>query len=212
MMKRLTILLLLAFAGMLTFAQDIKNNPGSNHGNRFEQLGTIFTPNEYRTASGAPGPKYWQQRCDYDITCELDEPNRRLNGKETITYFNNSPNTLTYLWLQLDENQHSTTNNSGYENSSFMPKSVNEQDINRMEGKRDKEYGVNILKVTNALGTPLKYSINKTMMRVELPQELKPGKTFVFKIDWNYNIIERTRFGGRGGFEFFLKMAMICIR
>ncbi len=203
-MKRLTLLLLLAFTGMLTNAQDIKNNPGSNHGNRFEQLGTILpTPNEYRTASGAPGPKYWQQRCDYDITCELDEPNRRLNGKETITYFNNSPNTLTYLWLQLDENQHSTTNNAGYENSNFMPKSVSEQDINRMEGKRDKEYGVNILKVTNALGTPLKYSINKTMMRVELPQELKPGKTFVFKIDWNYNIIERTRFGGRGGYEFF---------
>ncbi|MEO7524082.1 MAG: M1 family peptidase, partial [Ferruginibacter sp.] len=99
-----------------SFAQDIKNNPGSNHGNRFEQLGSILpTPNEYRTASGAPGPKYWQQRCDYDITCELDEPNRRLNGKETITYFNNSPDVLNYLWIQLDENQHSSTNNSGYQ-------------------------------------------------------------------------------------------------
>jgi hypothetical protein len=75
MMKRLTILLLLAFAGMLTFAQDIKNNPGSNHGNRFEQLGTILpTPNEYRTASGAPGPKYWQQRCDYDIVANWMNP------------------------------------------------------------------------------------------------------------------------------------------
>ena len=49
---------------------------GSNHGNKFEQLGTTLpTPNEYRTASGAPGPKYWQQRCDYDIKCNLDEEN-----------------------------------------------------------------------------------------------------------------------------------------
>src|SRR6478672_6054933 len=82
-------------------AQDIRNNPGSNHGNRFEQLGTILpTPNEFRTASGAPGGKYWQQRCDYDITCELDEPNRKLIGKETLTYFNNSPDVLQFLWLQ----------------------------------------------------------------------------------------------------------------
>ena len=58
------------------FAQNIQNNAVSNHGNRFEQLGNILpTPNEYRTASGAPGPKYWQQRCDYDIKCELDEKN-----------------------------------------------------------------------------------------------------------------------------------------
>ncbi|MCH5683050.1 hypothetical protein LWM68_01375 [Niabella sp. W65] len=56
-------------------AQDIQNNPTSNHGNKFEQLGTILpTPNEYRTASGAPGPKYWQQRCDYAIKCELMKP------------------------------------------------------------------------------------------------------------------------------------------
>ena len=72
-MKKIFLLVLLSSGIFFCFAQDIKNNPGSNHGNRFEQLGTILpTPNEYRTASGAPGPKYWQQRCDYDITCELD--------------------------------------------------------------------------------------------------------------------------------------------
>ena len=186
------------------YAQDTKNNPGSNHGNRFEQLGTILpTPNEYRTASGAPGPKYWQQRCDYDITCSLDEPNRRLDGKETVTYFNNSPDILTYLWLQLDENEHSAKNSSGYQGSSFMPKSLNENDVNRLSGKSDREYGDNILKVTNATGGSLKYTINKTMMRLELPQPLKPGQQFIFKIEWNYNIIERTKFGGRGGFEYF---------
>lgn len=199
----------IAFAALMlstafAFAQDIRNNPGSNHGNRFEQLGTILpTPNEFRTASGAPGPRYWQQRCDYDIVCELDEPNRKLIGRETITYFNNSPDNLTYLWLQLDENQHSSVNNSGYQNSNSMPKNVSEQDLMGFEGKKDREYGDNIEKVTDALGKDLKYTINKTMMRIELPQVLKPGQQFIFKVNWNYNIIERTRYGGRGGYENF---------
>ena len=204
-MKQLTLVFLLLMA-FFANAQDIKNNPGSNHGNRFEQLGTILpTPNEYRTASGAPGPKYWQQRCDYDITAELDEPNRRLNGKETITYFNNSPDVLSYLWLQLDENEHSSKNNSGYQTSNFMPKNITEQDIIRFSGKidKDREYGDNILRVADAMGKSLSYTINKTMMRLELPHPLKPGQTFIFKVDWNYNIIERTKYGGRGGFENF---------
>ena len=94
-------------------AQNIMNNPTSNHGNKFEQLGTILpTPNEYRTASGAPGNKYWQQRCDYNIRCELDEKNQKLTGSETLIYYNNSPDILKYLWLQLDENEHSTLTNA----------------------------------------------------------------------------------------------------
>ncbi len=118
---------------MVRKAQNIQNNPGSNHGNKFEQLGTILpTPNEYRTASGAPGPKYWQQKCDYDIKCELDEANLKLTGSETITYFNNSPNTLRYLWLQLDENQHSTVNNANYQSSNIMPKQLNAATVDRL--------------------------------------------------------------------------------
>ncbi len=203
-MKKALSFTLLMLITVCSFAQDIKNNPGSNHGNRFEQLGSILPgPNEFRSASGAPGPKYWQQRCDYDIVCELDEPNRRLNGKETLTYYNNSPDNLTYLWLQLDENQHSSKNNAGYQSSNFMQKNLSEEDIARMGGKKDREYGHNILKITDAAGKALKYTINKTMMRVELPQVLKPGQQFVFKIDWNYNIIERTKYGGRGGYENF---------
>ncbi len=207
-MKQLTALvtLFLICITVTVTAQDIKNNPGSNHGNRFEQLGTILpTPNEYRTASGAPGPKYWQQRCDYDITCELDEPNRRLNGKETLTYYNNSPDVLTYLWLQLDENEHSSANNSGYNGSNPMPGRINEGDIQRFTGKMDKdrEYGDNILRVAGADGKLLKYTINKTMMRVELPIPIKPGQQFVFRVDWNYNITEKSKYGGRGGFEYF---------
>ncbi|HQW93022.1 MAG TPA: M1 family peptidase, partial [Ferruginibacter sp.] len=165
-MKKLSAILLVLLSGLAAGAQDIKNNPGSNHGNRFEQLGTILpTPNEYRTASGAPGTKYWQQRCDYDIVCELDEPNRRLTGKETLTYYNNSPDVLTYLWLQLDENQHSNSNNSGYQSSNFMPRNISEADIVRFGGKldKDREYGVNITRIADVSGKPLTYTINKTM-------------------------------------------------
>ena len=200
-----TILLFLLFAiSFCSYAQDIKNNPSSNHGNRFEQLGTILpTPNEYRTASGAPGPKYWQQRCDYDIVCELDEPNRKLNGKETITYFNNSPDPLSYLWIQLDENQHNSKKNAGYPISNEMSKSLTEEDINRLSGKTEKEYGDNILKVTDAAGKPLVYTVNKTMMRIDLPATLKPGQQFIMKIEWNYYIADRMKYGGRGGYEYF---------
>ncbi|HXB09953.1 MAG TPA: M1 family metallopeptidase [Puia sp.] len=186
-------------------AQDIHNNPTSNHGNKFEALGTILpTPNEYRTASGAPGPKYWQQRADYDITCSLDEDKQWLTGSETITYFNNSPNELTYLWLQLDENEHSSKNNANYQDGGNMPKIVSDQMLDRLASSKDaNDYGDNIVKITDALGKPLQHMINKTMMRVELPAVLKPGQKFIFKIDWNYHISDRFKFGGRGGYEYF---------
>src|ERR1700742_1858890 len=132
--KRLLLLFLsvCTAAGMLT-AQDIKNNPSSNHGNKFEALGTILpTPNEYRTASGAPGPKYWQQRAHYDIQCNLDEDKQVLTGSETITYSNNSPDELTYLWLQLDENEHSAKNNANYQDGSTMRPVESDLQLDRM--------------------------------------------------------------------------------
>ena len=203
-MKKLLLPLFLICFFSQNQAQDIRNNPGSNHGNRFEQLGTILSsPNEYRTASGAPGPAYWQQRCDYNITCSLDESSRKLTGKETLTYFNQSPDELRYLWLQLDENQHSSKNNSGYQNSNNMSTQLSDQDIKKMEQPYDKEYGHNITSVTDAFGKKLKYAVNKTMMRVELPTPLKPGARFTFKIDWNYFLVNRMKYGGRGGYEHF---------
>ncbi|MGZ8559545.1 MAG: M1 family peptidase, partial [Chitinophagaceae bacterium] len=187
------------------FAQNIQNNPGSNHGNKFEQLGSIMpTPNSYRTASGAPGPEYWQQRADYDIKCTLDEKNLKLTGSETVTYFNNSPNTLTYLWLQLDENEHSTVNNANYQSSNEMKSELSPQQLDKVADiKKDNGYGFNILKLTDAIGNALKYSINKTMMRVELPVALKAGQRFVFKLNWDYKIPDRMGQGGRGGYEYF---------
>lgn len=192
------------FSFSILFAQDIQNNPTSNHGNKFEQLGTILpTPNEYRTASGAPGPKYWQQRCDYKIEATLDEKNLKLTGKETITYYNNSPDVLTYLWLQLDENQHSAKNNANYQEGSRMKNIMSDAELTMLNNKPDKEYGFNILSITDASGKNLEYTINRTMMRVELPQPLKPGAQFVFNIGWDYFITDRMIYGGRGGYEFF---------
>lgn len=198
----------IALTGTLSFnvtAQNIQNNPGSNHGNKFEQLGTILpTPNVYRTASGAPGQGYWQNRADYEITAYLDEEKRNLKGSETITYYNNSPDNLDYLWLQLDENEQSTTKNAGYEFSSKIPGVVNAQNLQPSElPVKDNGYGVKLEKVTDASGKALQYTVNKTMMRIDLPKVLKKGESITFKIDWNYNIPNRMTMGGRGGYENF---------
>ena len=199
-----TCLLIIASATVL-IAQDIRNNPTSNHGNKFEQLGTILaTPNEYRTASGAPGPKYWQQRADYDIKATLDEKKLLLTGAETVTYFNNSPDVLTYLWLQLDENEHSTVNNGGFPEESRMGRAVTPATIDKMmEQKSDNGLGHIISSLTDALGAKLKYTINGTMMRIDLPAALKPGQKFTFKLNWSYKITDRMTVAGRGGFEYF---------
>lgn len=205
------LLLSVSLLGTLctALAQNTQNNSGSNHANKFEQLGTILaSPNEQRTASGAPGPKYWQQRVDYDIKCELDEASNKLSGSETITYFNNSPDVLSYFWMQLDENQHSTVNNANYQGQNTMPVQTTDKVMDRYaERKTDNGYGVKITKLTDAAGKPLNYTINKTMMKVDLPVPLKPGQKFVFKVDWNYKMANRgdfIRFGGaRGGYESF---------
>ena len=127
-----------------------------------------------------------------------------LHGAETVTYFNNSPDVLTYIWLQLDENEHSSVKNAGYADGSSLSRSFSPTAIDKLaDEKKDNGYGVNILKATDALGKNLKYTVNKTMMRIELPTSLKPGQKFVFNIDWNYKISDRMTVGGRGGYEFF---------
>ena len=195
----------LLFCSAILSAQNIQNNPGSNHGNKFEQLGTILpTPNVYRTASGSPGQSYWQQRADYDIEAYLDEDKRNLRGSETITYYNNSPDDLDYIWLQLDENQQSSVKNADYPFSSTLGKfSVVEKLRPSEVPVKDNGYGVNLEKVTDASGNALSYVVNKTMMRIDLPKALKKGDKFVFKISWNYNIPNRLEKGGRGGYENF---------
>lgn len=184
------------------FAQYV-NNPNSNHGNKFEQLGTVISdPNMYRSASGAPGPAYWQQRADYEIDAELDEKNLRLNGSETITYYNNSPDPLSYLWVQLDENQHKATSDNKLTGRSQMTEKM---DYKALSGiiNPENDLGVKILKVTDEKGAALPYTINNTMMRIDLPAVLQPKQRCKLKITWNYNIANRMTEGGRGGYEYF---------
>ncbi|WP_072360000.1 M1 family metallopeptidase [Chitinophaga sancti] len=176
---------------------------GSDHGNKFEQLGTILqTPNEYRSASGAPGPKYWQQRADYDISATLDDDKQKLTGKETVTYFNNSPDPLTYIWLQLDENEHNPKSDNNSFDGSAMKSKMTMRDVNQILGPRP-GFGTNIVKITDENGKDIPYTINQTMLRMDLPQTLQPGQKLRFKVEWWYNISDRTIEGGRGGYEYF---------
>ena len=179
------------------------NNPGSNHGNKFEQLGTMLQdPNMYRSASGAPGPKYWQQRADYDIQVELDDEKQRITGSETVSYYNNSPDPLRYLWLQLDENEHDPKGENQRFNTSSMKEKMSVKELQAIVG-HGQDLGVKIKKVSDVNGKALAYTINQTMMRLELPQSLQPGERFRFRIDWSYNIPDRMTIGGRGGYEYF---------
>jgi len=205
-MKSFKLILVLGFLAGSAYAQNIRNNPASNHGNKFEQLGIILNdPNMYRSASGAPGPNYWQQKADYIINVELDDQNQKITGSETITYTNNSPDPLSYLWLQLDENEHAgNAENKSFDGSRISAR-MPEAQLRNMVEKPAKEYGVNIMKVTDAAGKALPYTINYTMMRIDLPAPLKPGAKFIFKVDWNYNISDRMKEGGRGGYEYFAK-------
>ncbi len=199
--------LLLVLFGMFVFALNAQNNPNQNHANKFEQLqGEWRAPNQYRTADGAPGPAYWQQQADYKIKVKLDPKEQRIHGSEQITYTNNSPSELRYLWLQLDENEHAENSMKHRMNSSSIRKNMSEGALNGLEVWRGQaDYGVNILKVTDKSGKSLKYTINGTMMRVELPAVLKSGKKFVFNVDWNYKMIDRMNnpSWGRGGYEYF---------
>ncbi|MGK6352518.1 M1 family metallopeptidase [Parapedobacter sp. DT-150] len=198
--KLIPIICALAF---ISFQAQSQNNPASNHGNKFEQLGTLLSdPNVYRTASGAPGHQYWQQKADYVIDVEVDDENQRVIGSETITYTNNSPDALSYLWLQLDENEHKADAESKKFDESSLGEQVTTSQLQQLIGG-DNDFGVQVLKVADGSGKTLPYTINYTMMRVELPTALKPGAKFVLQVDWQYNISDRMVQSGRGGYEHF---------
>lgn len=205
-MKRILFLsLIFGLCASLVQAQNLRNNPKSNHGNKFEQLGTILPDaNTYRTASGAPGHQYWQQRADYKIDVTLDEKNQRIFGDEVVTYYNNSPDELLYLWLQLDENQHQPDGEANHFNESKISQPVTIGALQGLDIKTPRQgLGVNIELVADAKGNKLPYTINQTMMRIDLPSPLKAGQKIVFRVKWNYKMAERSRVSGRGGYEYF---------
>ena len=186
------------------FAQQ-QPEPQKGWKGKFEQLGeTLPTPNSYRSSSGAPGVDYWQNRADYVINVELNDDTQLVTGSETITYHNNSPETLTYLWLQLDQNILKNKGISYQTSSSRVRDSVPTRQFGRVVEAYDYEGGYNIKSVKDASGgKDLPYTINYTMMRVELPAPMKTGDSYSFNIDWSYTEYDRMKFDERGGYEYF---------
>lgn len=195
-MHRLIKLSLLIIISLPTFAQTAFNANG-----RFEQLeSTLPTPNSYRTASGSPGKDYWQQRADYDIKVELDDINKKITGTETITYFNNSPDELPYLWIQLDQNVFEKNAASKTGDTGEIKTGISTRTFNDLTDTRD--YGYKITAVKDVKGNPIRHTINQTMMRIDLPTPVKSGGSVSFNIEWNYLI---TEYLSRSGYEFFAK-------
>ncbi len=204
MIRKITLSLLLLAVGFEMLAQQ-----GQFNGNtRFEQMGNILpTPNSYRTASGAPGKDYWQNRADYDIKAELNDQNQSMTASETITYKNFSPDELRYLWLQLDQNNFQKGGIAQLtQTSSLTDKGTSFGRLSTSTGVlANREYGYKITSVRDRAGNALKFTINETMMRVDLPTPLKPGQSFSFSVDWNFNITDAVATRARSGFEFFPK-------
>ena len=191
---------------LVSFGVAAQTQQGHTNQNKFRQLYDQFAdPNKYHNASGAPGVEYYQQQVDYVMDIELDDEKSRLYGEETITYTNNSPDHLPYLWLQLDQNirkkdapaleKNGSGNSITQRPSSFVSTYV----------KDPFDGGFNIERVVDAQDKTLSYKINQTMMRVDLPKALAPGGVYVFKIKWWYNINNHVEGRGRSGYEFFEK-------
>ena len=176
---------------------------------KFKQLGEeLPTPNVYRTASGAPGHQYFQQQADYDMEITLDDQTQRIYGKETITYTNNSPDELRYLWVQLDQNmraKNSTTQEINTEGIFSQRDNTAQTAFNQLKKNQfyDFDGGFKIDYVQSTGGTNLRYTVNNTMMRVDLPTPLGKGQKFSFNIKWWFNVNDRMDIGGRSGYEYF---------
>jgi hypothetical protein len=171
---------------------------------KFEQLNQqLPTPNEYRTGSGAPGPKYWQQKADYVISAELNDENQSITGAETITYYNNSPDNLKYLWLQVDQNLFAQGNNTTKTAVTAVKDSAAMKSAAATYNLYDFDGGFKIKSLKDVAGKALPYTINQTMMRIDLPSVLKTGEKISFSLEWSYNITDRNTVGGRSGLEYF---------
>ena len=179
---------------------------GHTNQNKFRQLYNEFsTPNDYRTASGAPGTAYYQQRADYVMDIKIDDETQRLYGEETITYTNNSPDVLAYLWVQLDQNIRKKDSPSLLKNSQSMDQVSQLSTFANNHLGDPFDGGFNIEHVLDAQGKPLPYIINQTMMRIDLQTPLQSGGQVSFSIKWWYNINNHVVNRARSGYEYFPK-------
>jgi hypothetical protein len=201
-MKKIGFLLFSLVFIANSFAQ--KTKEGHTNQNKFRQLKQeLPTPNLERTASGAPGKSYTQQKVDYVMDIVLDDEKSRITGSETITYHNNSRDELGYLWLQLDQNMRAADSKTPDIQPSKVPSKLSKSRFERAYPETAFDGGFKIMSVTNNDGTKLSHTINQTMMRINLPKPLASGDTFIFKIKWWYNINNHRTQGGRSGYELF---------
>lgn len=187
-----------------------KGGARSGHGrpsvihDKFRQLEEILpTPNGFRTASGAPGPSYWQQRADYEMDIELDDESQILRGREKIRYTNNSPDPLSYLWLQLDQNLLAPDALGALSDEAPSFEKLPYRSLARLLYLERFKGGVTVARVADAAGKTLPHTVVKTMMRVDLDKPLAPGQSFAFEIDWSYPIHDAIVAPARTGFEYF---------
>jgi hypothetical protein len=206
-MKKLAFLFLFPlYLVAQTKTEESSKKSEAKEANKFNQMYDLLaTPNMFRTASGAPGPAYYQQQADYKIDIELDDKNSKLSGSETITYYNNSQDNLEYLWIQLDQNQAAKTSQSPLAESQKTEGVFTPNKFATTYLKPELERGFNIDYVKDTKGKPLSYTINYTMMRINLTSPLRPGEKISFSIKWWYNINNYRQDGGRSGYELFEK-------
>ena len=210
-MKKSISIAFLFLASVTSFAQEVKKeevkkDQGHTDINKFSQMyAEMATPNMFRTASGAPGPAYYQQRADYKINLELDDKLSKMYGSETVTYYNNAPESLDYLWVQLDQNIAKRDSQTPLIDSQIMPSSTSPEDFTKTYMGKSFDGGFNLEYVKDENGNAMKYTINNTMMRIDLPKALKKGEKVVFSIKWWYNINDYMKDGGNGrsGYELF---------
>lgn len=195
-------------------ASAIEQTKGS-YIDKFRQLDEALpTPNVYRSAAGEPGENYWQQRVNYDIDVQLDEKKRRISGSQKIEYKNNSPHTLKYLWLQLDQNVFK--NDSIAETTQTFkstltslpadkPAKLSLGDLRRQQFMSDNELGYTISNVKDDNGDELRVTVVDTLMRIDLNKPLKPGKEAEFSMNFAFNLVEEDAVGARSGYEHFEK-------
>jgi hypothetical protein len=211
-MKKLHLIVFLIFASFTAFAQEVKKEEtkkepqGHTDINKFSQMyAEMATPNMFRTASGAPGPAYYQQRADYKINLELDDKATKMYGSETVTYYNNAPESLDYLWVQLDQNIARRDSQTPLIDSQTMPQATSVENFTKTYMGKGFDGGFNLEYVKDEKGNGMKYTVNNTMMRIDLPKPLKKGEKVVFSIKWWYNINDYMKDGGNGrsGYEVF---------
>ena len=188
---------------------DANKQSKGNWDDKFWQLEVdLATPNTYRAASGAPAESYWQQQADYQISATLDEAKKRITATGTITYRNNSPHPLNYIWLQLDQNifkQDSASRRSAKATAGATGTrdQVGMGALRQLQSYTETPHGFEIQSVTDGGSRALRYIINDTMLRVDLPQPLAPRAATAVKLAWAFNIVDDNLFDGRSGYEYF---------